>query len=136
MPLVPVSTETNPSLATYKIFSDGSELPAAVGVAMISIQKAVNKVPSARLVLYDGDVAAGDFELSGGDLFVPGKELEIRAGYNNLEEPIFKGIIIRHGLEVSDKASKLTLELKDPVVKMTVGRKNKYFFESKDSEII
>jgi Rhs element Vgr protein len=136
MPLVPVNTETNPSLATYKIFSDGTELPASVGVAMIAIQKAVNKVPSARLVLYDGDVAAGDFGLSGGDLFVPGKALEIRAGYNNLEEPLFKGIIIRHGLEVSEKASKLTLELKDPVVKMTVGRKNKYFFESKDSEII
>ena len=136
MPLVPVSTETNPSLATYKIFSGGNELPAAVGVAMIAIQKAVNKVPSARLVLYDGDVASADFALSGGDLFVPGKELEIRAGYNNLEEPIFKGIIIRHGLEVSEKASKLSIELKDPVVKMTVGRKNKYFFESKDSEII
>lgn len=136
MPLVPVSTETNPSLATYKIFSDRNELPASVGVAMISIQKAVNKVPSARLVLYDGDVAAADFVLSAGDLFVPGKELEIRAGYNNLEEPIFKGIIIRHGLEVSEKASKLTIELKDPAVKMTVGRKNKYFFESKDSEII
>ena len=136
MPIIPVSTERNPSLATYKIFSDGNELPASVGVAMISIQKAINKVPSARLVLYDGDVASADFELSGGELFVPGKELEIRAGYNNLEEPIFKGIIIRHGLEVSEKASKLTLELKDPVVKMTVGRKNKYFFESKDSEII
>lgn len=136
MPLVPASTETNPSLATYKIFSEGTELPASVGVAMISIQKAVNKVPTARLVLYDGDVAAADFVLSAGDLFVPGKELEIRAGYNNVEEPLFKGIIIRHGLEVSEKASKLTLELKDPVVKMTVGRKNKYFFESKDSEII
>lgn len=136
MALVPVSTETNPSLATYKIFSDGTELPASVGVAMIAIQKAVNKVPSARLVLYDGDVASGDFALSGGDLFVPGKKLEIRAGYNSLEEPIFSGIIIRHGLEVSEKASKLILELKDEAVKMTVGRKNKYFFESKDSEII
>ncbi len=136
MPLVPISTETNPSLATFKIFSDGTELPAAVGVVLISIQKAVNKVPSARLVLYDGDVASGDFTLSGGDLFVPGKKLEIRAGYNSLEKPIFSGIIIRHGLEVSEKASKLILELKDVAVKMTVGRKNKYFFESKDSEII
>ena len=136
MPLVPVSTETNPSLATYKIFSDGTELPAAVGVVLISIQKGVNKIPSARLVLYDGDVASGDFALSGGDLFLPGKKLEIRAGYNSQEEPIFSGIIIRHGLEVSEKASKLILELKDEAVKMTVGRKNKYFFESKDSEII
>ncbi|WP_111669049.1 type VI secretion system tip protein VgrG [Algoriphagus litoralis] len=136
MPLVPVSTETNPSLATYKIFSDGSELPASVGVAMISVQKAINKIPSARLVLYDGDVSEGDFELSGGELFVPGNEIEIKAGYNAIEQTIFKGIIIRHGLEVSEKASKLTIELKDPTIKMTVGRKNKYFFESKDSDII
>lgn len=136
MPLVPVSTETNPSLATYKIFSDGNELPASVGVAMISVQKAINKIPSARLVLYDGDVSEGDFELSGGNLFVPGNKIEIKAGYNAIEETIFKGIIIRHGLEVSEKASKLSLDLKDPFVKMTVGRKSKYFFDSKDSEII
>lgn len=136
MPLVPVSTETNPSLATYKIFSDGTELPASVGVAMISVQKASNKIPSARLVFYDGDVSEGDFNLSGGNLFVPGNEIEIRAGYNGIEESIFKGIIIRHGLEVSEKASKLTIDIRDPFVKMTIGRKNKYFFESKDSEII
>lgn len=136
MPLVPDSTETNPSLATFKIFSDGAELPASVGVAMISVQKAINKIPSARLVFFDGDIAESDFKLSGGELFVPGKELEIRAGYNNLEESIFKGIIIRHGIEVSEKASKLTIDLKDPFIKMTVGRKNKYFFESKDSEIL
>ncbi len=136
MPLVPVSTETNPSLATYKIFSEGTELPASVGVAMISVQQAINKIPSARLVLYDGDVSKADFELSAGNLFVPGNEIEIKAGYNAIEETIFTGIIIRHGLEVSEKASKLTIDLKDPFVKMTVGRKNKYFFESKDSEII
>jgi len=136
MPLVPASTETNPSLATYKIFSEGTELPASVGVAMISVQKVITKIPSARLVLYDGDVSEGDFELSAGNLFVPGNELEIKAGYNAIEETIFKGIIIRHGLEVSEKASKLTIDLKDPSVKMTVGRKNKYFFDSKDSEII
>lgn len=135
MPLVPVKT-ANPSLATLKILSDGKVIPARIGVAMVAVQKAVNKVPSARLVLYDGDVSTGDFELSGGELFTPGKEIEIRAGYNNVEQSLFKGIVIRHGLEVTQNSSKLILELRDPAIKLTVGRKNRYFFESKDSEIM
>lgn len=135
MPLVPVKT-ANPSLATLKILSDGKVIPARIGVAMVAVQKAVNKVPSARLVLYDGDVSTGDFELSGGELFTPGKEIEIRAGYNNVEQSLFKGIVIRHGLEVTQNSSKLILELRDPAIKLTVGRKNRYFFESKDYEIM
>ena len=59
------------------------------------------------------------------------------AGYDNREETIFEGIIIKHGLEIyTDKASRLILELRDPVIKMTVGRKNKYFFESSDSDVM
>jgi Rhs element Vgr protein len=136
MPLVPVNTENKEDIVSYTILSDGNALPPEVGIATIIVQKAVNKIPSARLVLFDGSVAESDFKLSAGDLFVPGKPLEIKAGYHRIEETIFKGIIIRHGLEVTDSSSKLILELKSEAVKMTVGRKNKYFFDSADNEII
>lgn len=136
MPIIPVSARTNPDLATYTILSEGQELPASVGVAMLAVTHAINKVPAARLVLFDGDVATGEFELSDGDLFVPGRKIEIKAGYNNDEEQIFEGIIIKHGLDISKDSSKLVLELRDPVIRMTVGRKNNYFFDSSDSEII
>ncbi|SHO62240.1 type VI secretion system tip protein VgrG [Algoriphagus zhangzhouensis] len=136
MPLVPVNTENKEDIVSYTILSDGNALPPEVGIATIIVQKAVNKIPSARLVLFDGSVAESDFKLSAGDLFVPGKALEIKAGYHGIEETIFKGIIIRHGLEVTDSSSKLILELKSEAVKMTVGRKNKYFFDSADYEII
>ena len=128
MPIIPVSTRTNPDLATYTILSEGQELPASVGVAMLAVTYAINKVPAAKLVLFDGDVATGEFELSDGDLFVPGRKIEIKAGYNNDEEQIFEGIIIKHGLDISKDSSKLVLELRDPVIRMTVGRKNNYFF--------
>ncbi|TNF43639.1 MAG: type VI secretion system tip protein VgrG, partial [Cytophagales bacterium] len=136
MPIVPVSARTNPNLATFKILSEGTEIPPEIGVAMIAVTQAVNKLPAARIVLFDGDVASQDFEVSGGDFFIPGKKITVKAGYNNDEEVIFEGIIIRHGIEARGGASKLILELRDPAVKMTVGRKNKYFFDSKDSEII
>ena len=137
MPLVPTSAETQQDLATFKIFSDGEQVPPSVGVAMIAVRKAVNKIPTAKLVLFDGDIATGEFQLSEGELFKPGVKLKIDAGYHNLEETIFEGIIIKHGLEINpEKASRLILELRDPIIKMTVGRKNKYFFESSDSDVM
>lgn len=137
MPLVPVNSDTLLSATTFEIFSEGELVPPEVGYASITVQNSINKIPSARLVLFDGDVSQGNFSVSGGELFVPGKSIEIKAGYNGESESIFKGIIIRHGIEIIEgNTSKLVIELKDPSVKLTVGRKNKYFFESKDSEII
>ena len=120
MPIVPVSARTNPNLATFKILSEGTEIPPEIGVAMIAVTQAVNKLPAARIVLFDGDVASQDFEVSGGDFFIPGKKITVKAGYNNDEEVIFEGIIIRHGIEARGGASKLILELRDPAVKMAV----------------
>jgi len=73
--------------------------------------------------------------LSNKDLFVPGNEIEIKAGYHSDEETIFKGIVIRHNLKIRENQSRLIVECKDEAVKMTIGRKSKYFYESKDSEI-
>lgn len=137
MPESSTSTQTQLDLATFKVYSEGQELPPSVGVAMIAVRKSVNKIPMAKLVLFDGDIATGEFQWSEGDLFKPGVSLRIDAGYHNLEEPIFEGIIIKHGLEIySEKASRLVIELRDPVIKMTVGRKNKYFFDSTDSDVM
>lgn len=93
--------------STYTILSEGVVLSPSVRVAMLSINSAINMVPAARLVLFDGDVATGEFELSDGDLFVPGKKIEIKAGYHNDEKQIFVGIIIKHGLDISKDSSKL-----------------------------
>ncbi|MDR7128709.1 phage protein D [Algoriphagus sp. 4150] len=137
MPESSIPAQTQLDLATFKVYSEGQELPPSVGVAMIAVRKAVNKIPTAKLVLFDGDMATGEFQWSEGDLFKPGVNLRIDAGYHSLEEPIFEGVIIKHGLEVfSDKASRLVIELHDPVIRMTVGRKNKYFFDSSDSDVM
>lgn len=133
-----IPTQANTNVATFKIFSNGEELAEDIGVGLITVSKGVNKIPSARITIFDGSVAVEDFPLSAGDLFKPGNEIEIKAGYQSEEDTIFKGIIIRHGIEIkTDQASKLILELKDVSVKMSVGRKNRYFEkDSLDSDII
>lgn len=124
-------------LSTFKIFVDGSDIGGEYGLLSIFISKSVNKIASAQLILTDGDVAEANFKVSSEPIFLPGKEVEIKLGYNNTEDTVFKGIVIKHGIKTKpDKPSLLILELKDAAVKMTVGRKNKYFEEAKDSEVI
>ncbi|RPH32895.1 MAG: type VI secretion system tip protein VgrG [Bacteroidales bacterium] len=132
-----IPTQASTDLATFRIFTNGTELGTNIAIVSIAVSKAVNKIPTARLVLSDGNMAKEDFELSAGEDFVPGTEIEIHAGYHSIEDPIFKGIVIKHGIKFrSEQNSELILEMKDVSVKMTVGRKNKYFIDATDSDII
>jgi len=130
-----IQTSQSPDLITFKIIIDGSELSKVYQVKQITVSKEVNRIPTAQLTLIDGDAAQRDFALSNEDFLIPGKEIEITAGYHSDEETIFKGIIIKHNLKIRSSNAHLIVECKDAAVKMTVGRKSKYFYESKDSEI-
>ncbi|MEM9326141.1 MAG: Rhs element Vgr protein, partial [Bacteroidota bacterium] len=132
-----IPTQGATDLPTFKVFSDGEEIGGLFGILSVYVSKRVNKIPTARIILSDGDVSKEDFEVSNGDHFVPGKEIEIHAGYHNTEDPIFKGIVIKHGIKTQkDKTSVLILDLRDATVKMTIGRKNSYFQEVTDSDVI
>jgi Rhs element Vgr protein len=123
-------------LVTQKILIEGSELSNAYSVINIIVEKEINRIPTAKIILLDGDPASQDFELSNQDLFLPGKQVEIKAGYHSSEETIFKGIVVKHGLKIRSNQSFLMVECKDKAVKLTIGRKSKYFYESKDSDIV
>jgi Rhs element Vgr protein len=133
--IIPTQAETD--LATFTVLSNGQAISSEIGVESIFVIKSVNKIPTARIAIVDGSIPREDFEVSSGDLFVPGNEIEIKAGYHSDESTIFKGIITKHSIQSKkDKPSFLYLDLKDESVKMTIGRKSKYFEEVKDSEII
>jgi Rhs element Vgr protein len=122
---------------TFKINSDGSQISGEFQIKAIIVNREFNRVASAEIVVLDGDPAKQDFRASNDDAFVPGAEIEISAGYHGNEEIVFKGIVIRHALRVyKTRPSVLRIECRDSAIKMTVGRKSKYFYEVKDSEII
>lgn len=103
----------------------------------MNVTKSANRISSARLVYLDGAAASGDFPLSNSDSFVPGQEVEILAGATNNPVTLFKGITIRQSLKVRDhSAPQLVVECRHKAVKLTVGSKNAYFFDQKDSDII
>jgi len=133
LPPLPQST----FLVTTTIKVDGTAIPTQFGVDSIRVYKAANKIPFAILHLHDGDPAKQKFSVSDSNFFTPGKKIQILAGYHNKEKTIFEGIVIRHGIKIKQgTAPMLEIECKDPAVKMTVDRKNKYFYNQKDSEII
>ncbi len=130
-----IETSQSADLVTYKVLSEGEELSGVYQIKGISVRQEANRIPTATIIVSDGDVATQDFGLSNEAFFQPGKEIEITAGYHSDEETIFKGIVIKHSLKIRSNALNLIVECKDKAVKMTVGCKSKYYYDSKDSDI-
>ena len=120
-----------------KIYSDGAIVDDNYRIISMEISKRINRIPYAKIFFSDGDMPEGDFPLSNEDVFKPGKEITIEAGYNTEVAQIFKGIVIKHGIRISgDNSSQLVVELKDKAMKMTVGKTNANYTDSKDSDVI
>ena len=124
-------------IVSYTLLINGSAADQEYRIYSVTVNREVNRIPTAKIVLLDGEAATQSFEASDKDDFKPGTEIEIQAGYEFDEATIFKGIIVRHGLKVQKgKPSVLTLECKDKAIKMTLGRNSQYFYEVKDSDMM
>lgn len=91
--------------------------------ADIVIYKDVNKIPTAKVTILDGEVSKEDFEESSAGQFNPGEEIDILMDKTSL----FKGIIIKHRVVLDGLGpSSLLLECKDKAVALTIVRKSTY----------
>ncbi|GAA3630141.1 type VI secretion system tip protein VgrG [Flavivirga jejuensis] len=131
-----INTSQSSDLITYTVLVDGTALSEVYQVASITVDKEVNRIPFAQLIFYDGEANSQDFNLGNENTLIPGNEVEIKAGYHNDEETIFKGIIIKHSIKIRENNSLLIVECKDQAVKTTLGRKSCYYYDSADSDII
>lgn len=104
-------------------------------VQSVTVTKEVNRIPSARITLLDGDLSAEKFAVSEGADFIPGNKIELKAGRDGEKNSFFKGIIVKHSIRAGENGkSYLMLECKDETVQLTLGRKNRYFKDVKDSD--
>lgn len=132
--LVPTSSQTD--LPTITIQSSGTPIPNEIQLSSVTVSHAINKIPTALIVLMDGDAAKEEFKVSSSDVFVPGKEIEILAGYHSDEVSIFKGIITSNTIRAhSNQPSVLEVVCKDKAVKMTINRQSANFVDQKDSDV-
>jgi len=129
-------TQEPTDVLSQKILVNGSAISNEIGVLSITVLRQFNKIATAKIVLIDGDAAERQFKLSNEDLFKPGNDIEIRLGYHEKTETVFKGVITKHALRSKRNTSNLFIEAKDKSVALTLRRKNKYFFDKKDSNVI
>lgn len=127
------------SVVTTTILSAGRPMNPAYELLSVDIIKEVNRIPSAQLMLLDGDAAQQRFAISDDDFFEPGKVIEIKLRHEDApdqEATVFKGIVVGQGVEANEQGSLLTVELKDATVKLTFNRKSGVYRDQTDDKIM
>jgi len=137
MVFIPSNANIPTDLVTFTVKTDGQAINTTWQILQVEVNREVNRIPSAKIIIADGDVAAQDFTASSSGDFIPGKTVEISAGYHSSETTIFKGIIVKHSIKANKNGSSmLIIECRDEIYKMSIGRKNGTFDQSSDSDIL
>lgn len=127
------------SVVTPTILSDGRPIPDTWDVVSIDVRREVDRIPSATVVLLDGNPAEGTFAISETDVFRPGKEIAIKLRYEGErggDKTVFNGVVVRHAIQANAGSSQLSLELKDAAVRLTQGRRSQVFTQKSDADAI
>jgi Rhs element Vgr protein len=128
---------SNSDLITYAVKVNGQAINKTYQVLSITASSHANRIPFCEIELLDGSPDAEDFPISDSSDFEPGNQVEVMAGYENINQSIFQGIVVKHSIQVrSAEGPVLVVVCKDASVKMTKGRKNAYFTNQADSDII
>jgi len=132
------SAGTTPGGLASCVVSAGSPaqpLDATIRVTAVHICKEINKIPFAKIVILDGDPAAGDFPVSDTPTLVPGEAIQVELGYNSNNTLVFQGLVVTHGIRVDRRGASLHLDCKDEAVKMTMVPNSKHYNNITDSDL-
>ena len=131
-----IPNDSRHDVVTYELVIDETPVDPSMQVMSISICKEANRIPSAHIVLRDGEASEQTFALSEQGEFVPGKKITIKIGRDGDNQELFSGIIIKHAIKVKENGNgELCLECRDETVKMSIGRHSKYFEQVTDSQV-
>ncbi|MCD8031808.1 MAG: type VI secretion system tip protein VgrG [Bacteroides sp.] len=121
----------------FTVYSEGLAIGDRMGVISVHISQAVNRVGRCTIVLDAGDMPSGEIPESDDDTFAPGKDICVEAGYDDEESVVFEGMVTTHGLTIGEgNESRLVVECREYTYPLTLGRKNRVFEDTKDSEAI
>ena len=119
------------------ILGNGNALSSVLPIVSVDVYYGINTIPKAVVVIEDGEMSNGKFPLSDGADLEPGSEVTIKAGYATNSSPIFKGVVVRHGVSISKRGrSCVKIECRDKAIAMTCARKNANYLEKTDDAIV
>lgn len=119
------------------LFCGGKALPSTTTILSADVDYHINCIPKATIVLADGDITRGKFELCEDDQLKPGKEITLKAGYDANLEPIFTGTIVRLGVTTQANGRSCTkIECRHKAIAMTKSRKSVCYVNKSDDNIV
>jgi Rhs element Vgr protein len=129
----------NPSrhdVVSFSILVNDAGINPSYEILSVSVNKEINRIPSAKIVIRDGEASARNFEVSNQDDFIPGNKIMVKIGFDGDNSQAFKGIIVKHAIKVRENGNtELHIECRDESVKMATGRHSRYYENIKDSEL-
>ena len=131
-----IPTPATPDVCTVALLIDGQEVSGQLQVLSVSVNRELNRIPTASILIEDGEAAKATFPVSNAAHFVPGKSIEIQLGYRSHNDTVFKGLVVKQGIRVRKSGSALNVECRGNAVKMTTAARSRYFIDKKDSDII
>ena len=131
-----IPTVAPPTAVSCRVLSDGNDLGPGLPVLSVIVDREVNRIPEATLILEDGSLAEQSFRLSEGGDFAPGKRLEIQLGYRGTNEPVFAGTVVGQQIKLRGGRGLLVVRCKDAAYRMTINRRSRYFEDQKDSDAL
>ena len=106
-------------------------------IASVEIWWEANRIPRARITIYDGQPDTESFPFSDAGTFVPGAKIVLSAGYGSDLAVIHRGVVVRHGLRIMPGTSaQLVVETSDPLLKMTLARHSAVTEKATDAALI
>ncbi len=121
---------------TSSILCEGQPIDPAFALCSIDVRREVDHIPQAEVRLFEGVAAKGPFAVGDSGSLSPGARVEIKLGrMGEKESTVFKGVVVRLGMELGPRGPVLVVGLKDAAVKLTAARRSAVFEEKTDDAI-
>ena len=121
------------------VTSNGRPVHEDIQLLAVQIQQGVARIPSARLVVQDGEMPIGRWPAADGGLFKPGAAITVSVGYGDARavKLVFTGVVVNLGTCIGGTGgSRLEVECRGQAVPMSRQRRHAHFADLTDSQII
>lgn len=117
---------------SISILANGEEIDCLSHINKVTITSDIHKLSSAEIAIWENEATEAEKE----DKMLIGNEVEIRLGFDGETEPIFKGVLVKQSLTLTEDTSETCYTIKHPAYKMTLEKKVRSFENMTDSDII
>lgn len=120
----------------YAIRIGSKTLDTSYPIQSIIVDKRINKIPYAKIVLHDGSIQSQTFSIANDKTFTIGATVVIQAGYDDGLAQLFEGVVAKLAIQSrSTGCSTLTVTCRDVAYKTTLAPKTMHFVKIKDSDL-